>query len=264
MTGSPRESLDTYVDMPDAPPAEKGLYVYGVVAARSDGVPDGLTGIDEAPVELVNHGEICAAVGAITLERPPGRRADLVAHTAVLDALAAEGPVVPVQFGSVLRDADDVVQEFLEPGADRFSFLLGELAGRSQFNVRARYHEEAVLEEVVDEDPKIASLRERTRELPEDVGQSERIRLGELVSRALERKREQDSAIVLDMVLPHAAAHSPRAGSSLDHLMDAAFLVDDSQRSLFEDSLEAAAEAMHERARIQLTGPMAPYDFVGE
>ena len=31
----------------------------------------------------------------------------------------------------------------------------------------------------------------------------------------------------------------------------------------FEDALEAVAEAMHERVRLQLLGPMAPYDFVG-
>jgi hypothetical protein len=30
----------------------------------------------------------------------------------------------------------------------------------------------------------------------------------------------------------------------------------------FEDTLEGLAEAVHERIRLRLTGPVAPYDFV--
>jgi hypothetical protein len=240
----------------------EGLYVYGVVLADPAGVPEGLTGVDGSPVELVVLNDVAAAVGRITLDRPPGRRTDLLAHTAVLDALAAAGPVVPVQFGAVVPQVEDVVHDVLEPQAERFAAMLAELAGRRQFNVRGRYNEAAVLAEVVAEDAEIATLRERTRDLPEHVGQAERVRLGELVSRALEVKREQDAAIVLDAVLPHVASYAPRGGGSVDHMMDVAFLVDDEARSGFEDALEAVAEAMHERVRLQLMGPMAPYDFV--
>lgn len=246
----------------DLPAEETGFYVYGVVRPEPGRVPDGLTGVDEAPVRLVAAGELAAAVGLMTLDRPPGRRADLLAHTAVLDALAADGPVVPVQFGAVLPEVDHVVRELLEPRHDEFVQLLSELDGRRQFTVRGRYDEAAVLAEVVAEDPEIAGLREHTRGLPEYVGQAERVRLGELVAHALESKREQDTATVMDAVLPHVAAYVPRGGASVDHMMDMAVLVDDANRAAFEDALESVAEAMHERVRLQLMGPMAPYDFV--
>lgn len=240
---------------------DEGLYVYGVVRADHP-LPDGLTGVDDTPVQLVGLEGVAAAVGLMALDRPPGRRADLLAHSRVLDALADPGPVVPVQFGSVLNDVEALVNDFLAPEADRFQELLEQLAGRHQFNVRGRYNEHAVLAEVVAEDPEIAALRERTRDLPEHVGQADRVRLGELVSRALELKREQDAATLLDIVLPHVASYAPRGGANIDHMMDVAFLVDDDRRAGFEDALEAVAEAMHERVRLQLMGPMAPYDFV--
>ena len=41
-------------------------------------------------------------------------------------------------------------------------------------------------------------------------------------------------------------------------------LVDDSRRAQFEERLEDLAEAVHERMRLRLVGPVAPYDFVGE
>jgi hypothetical protein len=252
---------DTHTSLTDLP-EHLGLYVYGVVRDVPGRVPTGLAGVDDNPVELVRHGPVAAAVGVMALDRTSGRRADLMAHSQVLDALADGGPVVPVQFGSVLGDADSVVRDLLDAEADRFDRLLDELAGCRQFNLRASYNEEAVLSEVIAENPEIARLRERTRRLPDDLGHGERVRLGELVARAVEAKREADTAVLLDPVVPHAESWRIRSGGGVDHLVDVAFLVADEKREEFEHSLEALAEAMHERARLQLMGPMAPYDFV--
>jgi hypothetical protein len=246
----------------DELPEHLGIYVYGVVQDAPDRVPDGLTGIDDAPVQLVGHGPLAAAVGVITLDRPSGRRADLMAHSSVLDTLAEGGPVVPVQFGSVLLAAGSVVDDLLAPEEERFTQLLEDLAGRHQFNLRATYNEAAVLAEVVADNREIAVLRERTRDLPDDLAHPDRIRLGELVARAMEGKREADTEVVMDPVVPHVASWRFRSGGGVDHLLDVAFLVDDEQRDAFEDALETVAEAMHERARLQLMGPLAPYDFV--
>jgi hypothetical protein len=242
-------------------PDHLAVWVYGVVPAGAADLA-GLTGLDGAAVETVEHGAVAAVVGVIEVERPPGRRRDLVAHSEVLDALAAAGPVVPVQFGSVLPDREAVAAEFLAPEEEHFAGLLENLTGRRQFNVRARYHEDVVLAEVVAGDPEIAELRARTRDLPEEAGYADRVRLGELVSRAMEAKREADSFVVLDAVLPHVTDHVSRPGSGVDHLLDVAVLVDDDRRERFEEALEAVAEAMHERVRLQLLGPLAPYDFV--
>jgi hypothetical protein len=261
-----RASLDepagTMTDLPE----HLGCYVYGIVPATSPGGSERLagevTGVDGAEIELVEHGDLAAAVGIIRVERPPGRRADLVAHHEVLDALAARGAVVPVQFGSVLRDRQEVVDELLVPNQEHFATLLEQLTGRHQFNLRGRYLEEAVLAEVVAEDREIAHLRQRTRDLPEEAAYHERVRLGELVARALESKREVDAQIVLDAVLPLCTDHRVRPGGGVDHVLDVALLVDDDKRDRFEQTLEAVAEGVHERVRLRLMGPLAPYDFV--
>lgn len=248
----------------DALPDHLGIYVYGIVSGIDATTTAGLSGLDDNPVELVETGEVAAAVGVITLDRPPGRKRELLAHTQVLDTLATLGAVAPVQFGTVLASARDVRAELLEGRGPELVELLGSLEGRQQFTVRGRYNEHAVLAEIVAENDEIAALRERTRDAPEEAAHHERVRLGELVAHAMEQKREQDSAVVLDLVLPHVDSYAPRAGAALDHMMEVAFLVEESRRAAFEDALEAVAEAMHERARLQLLGPMAPYDFVGD
>lgn len=241
-----------------------GWCVYGVVAARAGAVPAGLTGIDDAPLDLVVHGDIAAVVGEMRLDRPPGRRADLMAYSKVLDALAEAGAVVPVRFGSVLPDADSIVEAVLAPDEELFADLLGQLVGRRQFTVRAAYHDQVALAEIVRTDPRVAALRERTRDLPEEAAYADRVRLGELVAAALEAKREDDAGILADAIVPFTAAQIVKLGSGEDDLASITVLVDDDRREEFEQQLEDLAEAVHERIRLQLVGPTAPYDFVGE
>jgi len=250
------------IDQHDQATGPTGLYVYGIVEDRAGRVPDGLAGVEDARVELLPHDGVAAVVGRIHVERPPGRRADLMAHSRVVEALDDRGPVVPVQFGSVLADEDSVIGDLLEPDAEQWRGLLKALTDRRQFNLRCTYNEAAVLQEVMTEDPEVAALSARTRALPEDVTYAERVRLGERVARGVEGKRAQDSALVLDLVLPHAVSYSLRDRGGVDHLLDVAFLVGDDRRAAFEDALEQLAEAMHERARFQLVGPVPPYDFV--
>jgi hypothetical protein len=243
---------------------ETGFYVYGVVRAGAGRVPPELVGIDQAPVRTVDHDGIAAVVAEIGVDRPPGRRADLMAHSAVLDSLVATGVVIPVQFGSVLADAESVVEDLLVPGRDYFESLLDELSGHVQFNLRASYHEPVMLAEVVAENPEIADLRERTRDLPPDGAYGEKVRLGELVARAVEGKRAIDAESLLDSVEPLVAACVVRPGGATDHVADLALLVAEDRRADFEEQLELLAEQVHERIRLRLVGPVAPYDFVGD
>jgi hypothetical protein len=234
---------------------DTGYYVYGVVPADQP-LPEGLRGLDDAPVELVELEGIAAAVGVIRLERPPGRRADLMAHSAVIDALAADGTVVPVQFGSVMADRESVLEDLLADQRDHYADLLTALAGTVQLNLRAIYREEQALAEVVMSDPGIARLRERTRDLPPGTMHPDLVRLGEAVSHAMERKRTEDT----DGLLP--VDHRLRPLGDMDHVFDVALLVERDRVEALEERLEEIAEVVHERIRLQLTGPFAAYDFV--
>lgn len=244
-------------------PQETGCLIYGVVRSDSAPVPDDLSGVDSAPVRLVVHQRVAAAVGVIQLDRPPGRRADLLAYSSVLDFLAASGAVAPVQFGSILADEESVVQDLLAPSEQQFAELLDELSGRAQFNLGAAYHDGVALAEIVATDPDVAGLREQTRDLPEDTAYGDRVRLGELVAHRMEDKRAADVDMLLNAILPFTAAHNVRIGSGVDRVADVAFLVDDDHRERFEQQLEDLAETVHERIGLRLMGPMAPYDFVG-
>jgi hypothetical protein len=238
-----------------------GCYLYGIVAADLV-VPTDLKGLHDQAVSLVPYGDVAAVTSLLDSEQTLAGRDELMAHSRVLDAIAALGPVIPVRFGSVLQDHDAVRTNLLEPSHDRFHAMLDDLAGQSQFIVRARYDEQQVLTEVVAENPEIAQLRAATRELPDDSLYGDRVRLGELVARALEAKSAEDGRTLLTELERHAAAVSIRESAGLDRLLDVAILVEDSRRAEFEQAVEKLAEGFAGRAHLKLIGPTAPYDFV--
>ena len=208
----------------DESQGERGTYVYGIVRADERRVPEGLAGLDGArgAAGRPRAGGGCA-VGDIALERPPGRRADLVAYTKVLEALAEAGPVVPVRFGSVVPDDDVVTSELLAPRLDRFDELLSSLEGRAQFNVRATYHEAGILQEVIGENPVIAELREVTRDRDPDAVHPQLVRLGELVARAIDGKREADGDASSSRGAALVDRQVVRPGKGVDQMFDASF-----------------------------------------
>ena len=239
-----------------------GLFVYAVVRADR-ALPEGLAGVDGAPLTLLPYGSIAAVVGEVALERPPGRRADLTAYGAVMEALVDGGPVAPISFGCVMPDEQTVVAELLalrEPG---LTALLDQLQGRVQYNLRATYVEELALREIADADPEIVRLRERTRDVPEDARVEERIRLGELVARAWDRLARADAEHLLSQTTSMLAAHSLRRDPGPSAALDAALLVERDRSQELEDALELLAEQAHGRLSLSLVGPLAPYDFVG-
>lgn len=242
------------------------LFVYGVV--RADGsdhdAVDALTGVEGAPVQLVGAGDLAAAVTLVGPDQQHGRRADLLAYQSVLDALAEAGAVVPMRFGSVLPDAEAVREELLLPDRARLEAILERLGRCRQFNLRATHVEEAVLADLVATDPEVRALRERTRDLPEEASYADRVRLGELVVQALEERSAHDGVELLNAVVPLTVDHVVRTPPSAQQVLDVALLVDPSRSRELVDRLEGLAEAVHERIRLRLVGPLAPYDFVEE
>jgi len=235
--------------------------VYAVVPSDLE-PPEDLHGLDDAPLALVRHGRIAAVVSDMALVRPPGRRADLTAYTQVVETLASAGPVAPVQFGAVALGEELLNEDLLAPAENDLAAVLETLRGRVQYNLRASYVEDVVLAEVVSADPTIRALRERTRLVPDDAARADKLRLGELVTAALEDKGAADAGMVLDTVLPLVEEHVVRP-SSPENPLDVALLVAEDRQDEFVDRLEELAEVVHERMRLRLVGPLPGYDFTG-
>ena len=156
------------------------------------------------------------------------------------------------------------MDEFLAPNEEHFMALLVSLEGRCQFTLTGRYEQDTVLREVLEGDEEIRALRENVRELPEDAAYYDRVRLGELVVRAVEQRREIEGADILDRLAPFAVATVSNQRATPEDVINAAFLVERERQEEFENAVERVGEELAGRVRLRLLGPVAPYDFTPE
>lgn len=236
-------------------------YIYGIVPADVEVTSDA-RGLDDREVRLIRHGDIAALVSEITVRDAIGRPEDLTAHEQLLDATAPEAPVLPFRFGAVMSDEDSVVQELLAANHDSFATALKELEGRTEYIVKGRYDEKAILDEVLAEDEEAAGLRSRIRGQDEMATRDMRIRLGELIHEAVAAKRAADTDELAEAISSHSVAYAELEPTHEYDAAHLAFLVETTRRDSFEKRVDDAAKQQQGRITFRLLGPLAPYDFV--
>ena len=234
--------------------------VYGIVPAETplDGAPLGVAG---APVSRVTAGDLAALVSPVEGDELRATRRDLLSHSAVLEHAVAAGPVLPLRFGTVLRDEDAVVEELLEPRRDELSGLLRRFERLVELRVKAFYVEDEVLKEIVRSDPAIARLREATQGVSATAAYPQRLRLGEAVAQALDARRQRDADSILSRLRPLAEDVVVEEADTRLALV-ASFLVDRGRVEAFDEAMDGLARAHEGRITFKYLGPLPPHSFV--
>jgi Gas vesicle synthesis protein GvpL/GvpF len=243
-------------------PTRHGCYVYGIFPGDIR-VDSDFTGVGDPPASIraVRDDDLAAVISTVDLDRPLGTPEDLRAHKRILDDSVTEVPVLPLRFGAVLSDEDAVLTELLQANHDSFAAALGELDGRVQYVVKGRYVEPALLSEVLSESREARQLRRDIKGSDPAATRDARMRLGEIISDAIEVKRDNDTRMLSERMDGHCVASAVRAPS---HEMDAvhvAFLLEQGREGELQQVVDGLAADWDGRVDLRVVGPMAAYDF---
>jgi hypothetical protein len=236
-------------------------YVYGIV--RSETARDlAVTGVEDRPVERVEHGPVAALVS----EAPDGpvkaSRRNLLAHTEVLQRVAADHCVLPMQFGMVMPSEAGVADELLAAREDALVEQLTTFHDVVEVDLKVVCPEEKLLRAVVAERPELAELRESLRDRSPDATYFERIRLGELIAGAVEEKRSALLDGVLGRLEPHALSKAVSEPAHEQMLVNVAFLVARERLEEFDTEVDALARDLGPDLISKYVGPLPPFHFV--
>lgn len=220
-------------------------------------------GIDGSRVSPVRRGHISALVSSIRESRVRPSRANVTAHQAVVDAAHRQGPILPVRFGTVMPDEASVGNDLLSPNSDRYQAALRQLHGKAEYRLKATYVEDTVLREIVERSPAVRRARADANRPGRPASRDRMIALGELVRNELGRLKEADRAKVLHQLASHVAGCEQLPERTDAVAVHVALLVERNRARRLEQAVEALAAEQTDRMRIELTGPLAPWDFAG-
>jgi Gas vesicle synthesis protein GvpL/GvpF len=241
---------------------QKNTWIYGVIPAGA--ALDEIERRDNLPeLWVVEAGDLGAIVGDAPEGDAKATRDQALAHARVLEAAIVDAPVVPMRFGIMVPGGDEKVgSDLLEARHDELARLLKKFERRVQMTLKVTYDEDAVLREIVESEPDAAQLREQARKGSETETRDARVRLGELISTALEQRRERDKNEIFEQLKPVSIAAVDEAIETEFMVLNAPFLIERDRTDEFEEAVDQVATERHDRMNFTLLGPMPAFNFL--
>jgi gas vesicle protein GvpL/GvpF len=185
------------------------------------------------------------------------------AHHGVIDAIAQQGPLVPMRLATVYSGDELITALLTERGAD-FRSALRRISGRMEWGVKAYADRQP---EARDDSAVTAGTsgsgggagtaylqRRRNQLTAQKNARRETLATAEMIHAELSRHAEE------------TRVHTPQApqltGIKAPMILNAAYLLDSARGEDFAAAVAALA-GQHPGLRLELTGPWPPYSFAG-
>ena len=209
------------------------IYVYAITDDIE--LHDGPSGLHGGQVQAIGHEGIAGVFSTHDQLEVSSDPELLWAHERVVDHLMDRGAVLPLRFGSVLRDPE-ALRAILDEDGARFRLLLSRVRGCVELAVRVGL--------ASSEPGPLAAGRDYMRE------------------RLAARQRDQDAADrVLAPLRPLARATAHRAVQAENTTVSESYLVPRAAVEPFAAEVRAL-QAQNPGLSISCTGPWGPYSFV--
>ena len=266
---------------PKAPPAGEGVWAY-CVARAADPLPERLAGVHTgSAVERVEDGTLAALISRVPLaefgEEPlRGNLNDFAwlervarSHEAVLEQALADAAIVPLRLCTIFDD-DRGVLRMLEEQRGPLDAALGALAGRQEWGVKLLVDggalEAAAREHSADADALEEELEARTEGGAYMLRRRLDRHLRETADRLAAGLAEDVHARLQDWATD-AVVNAPQSRELSGHegemLLNAAYLVETGKVQRLHELVGELQEQHRDLgARLELTGPWPPYNFV--
>ena len=256
--------------MPE-PKVAMGKYIYAIIpwpgeprefaspSIRYNGQPQGV-------VHTVQFEDLAAVVSdhpRMKFQEFERTRANMMTHTRVLEEVMEEFTILPVRFGTVGPSGEAIQEQVLERRRHEFLSLIAEMEGRVELCLKVIWPEQVIFPEIVKESsPAMRRLRARIKGRSAAATHFERIRLGEMIELAMDKKRAEDAERILAGLRPLADAHKLNRLLLDRMVINAAFLVSQDRQAEFDEAVRQVRTELKDRMLFKYLGPVPPYNFV--
>lgn len=246
---------------------ECGKYLYCVIPCSEERTFADVASIGDANgrVHTVPHRGLAAVVSDSPITEYESTRTNMIAHERVQERVMTEYPLLPIRFSTVAGSPSPVrdIRKLLEKRSQEFERLLQGVDGKVELGLKALWREEkAIYEEILAENAAIRRLRNSLSHRPPAALRLEAVPLGEMVKDALELKKNEEAQALL-APLRRVANNVRQNDIIVDRMVvNAAFLVDQSQQEELDQMVSQLDQRLGERLTFKYTGPNPPWNFV--
>ena len=243
------------------------LYLYAILQSDQISLVEGFEaqGMNAQPLQFHLLPPFAIAYSEAQQDRYLASRANLLTHETVLESLMRaidphQAVPLPLQFGLVVEEWEEVQRDLLIPYESRLKDLITNLIGKREVSVKLFWNQTEELNLAVAEN---ADLRQRRESLMGKIlSMDEAIAIGQELEAAIEERQQLIITTFLDKLQP--LCHEYVEGELLTENMiyNGSFLIDWDREEEFANAVEELDKQFENRLRIRYNEFTAPYNFV--
>lgn len=238
-----------------------GKYLYCVIPCleKKEFGPIGL-GNNAARVFTVNYQDLAFVVSNCSDKSYYPTRKNALAHEFVIATLMKEYPVIPMSFGMVCTNEQQIFN-VLKKNHQVFKSTLEFLRNRVEVGLKVWWEKDKFDKDIFEFDPRLLAMKEEIEVKPEDRGYFETIEFGKLVEQTANHLRKKYHDLIFRPLERIAVAGKVNSISSEFMVLNAAFLVEKEKEQEFDQIVNDIYLQYRERMNFKYTGPWPPYNF---
>lgn len=239
---------------------ESGKYIYCIIKEKRPAKFPFL-GQEEKGVYLVHNGELAAVVSDSDVKDYPFTRECLVTHQRIIEEIMKKGyDVLPVRFSTVAEGGEAILEKILQAKKQELKDAFQIVEGKVELGLRALWENMGdIFKEIVQER---SDIQRAKKEAEKNRNQFNVARVGELVAKALEEKREKEAEKILQPLKKLAADFKERQRIGDSMILSSAFLVPRKNEKAFDIQVSQLRRIYGARIRFLYIGPIPPFNFV--
>jgi hypothetical protein len=260
--------------------ADQAVWLYAITREGECSLPPSARGIADEDVRVLTEAGLTAVIGSVDRQRfgPDVLARNLEnldwlaetarVHDAVVAAVAAGGPVVPVRLATMFS-SEKGVRELLRERRDDLSAALDAVTGRTEWGVKA-YVDPDALADALSDKAAHAAPRDAATDQPRRGSGSAYLmrRSAQMAARQTAENTADEWAQQMHAELRRMStasrlhpAQDPRLTGRRDWMiLNAAYLVDQDRTGAFHALVDQFTN-WQQGLEVQLTGPWPPYSF---
>ncbi len=242
---------------------DQGRYIYAIIATDGDKQfgPVGIGGRNDE-VFTQRYLDVGAVVSSSPVIQYPVTRANTLAHQQILERVMIDHSLLPVRFGTIADDADQIRNKVLIARYAEIRERLAYVSDKIELGLKVLWIDKSELfREIVNENKEIRRIRDRMTE-KKGVVKRDQMRLGEMVKKALDHKRMKIEKDILSLLHPHCVDHRKNPVFGDQMITNSAFLIFKHQESSFDQAVNDLAEIHAAQLKFKYVGPVPPCNFV--
>lgn len=244
----------------------KGKYLYGIIGKTkntSDGDPKGL--LRGGRIATVDFRRLSAVITETEFKDYQSLAKkevikELTRHQQVIERIMEQFPVLPVKFGTILKN-DKEVNSVLKKGYFFLRDTLQQTEDKIELDLVCFWNEEKAAQMAFKEDKRVQKMQADLIKKKGKTALEDKIALGKAVANYLAVKKTAISSQILRVLKKEVVKRCSHALAEVNILLNQAFLVKKQNEERFNHTLNKLDSKFSHLVNFRLVGPLPPYSF---